>query len=322
VSIEVICKCGHTFHAKDRYAGKRGQCPGCGQTVQVPGLRVPALAPRALAEPEPPGQEAKRPASKWSSTPVESHVVRGRMAQTQRLMLAKWIQERLSAASPIQYGPFEVAGICSPSSQAGGDYFDFLNLQDGSLGIVIGDASGHGVESALLMSHIRIGLRALAQNNADVGKIFERANRLLLNELPPDTFATVGLARLDETTRRLTYVGAGQPPVFILNTSGKTECVLQSCEAPLGLAADSIYGSSDPQRLNPGDAVLLLTRGLLRAPAADGQPFGSQRLLELVHANRRKPAAAILEVMQHFVRNANKSRPQTDDLTAVLILAK
>lgn len=273
-----------------------------------------AAAPRAPAAPA----SANRPAA---NPPASSAVVRGRMAQTQRLMLAQWIQQRLCAESPLAYGPFEVAGMCLPSSQAGGDYFDFLTLQDGALGIVIGDASGHGVESAFLMAQIRLCLRTLAQSYADVGKIFDRANQLLMNELPPDTFATMGMARLDDQSRRISYVGAGQPPAFIINGVGKIETVLKSCEAPLGLAADALYGSSDPIRLTPGDAVLFLTRGIMRAPAADGRPFGSQRLLDLVHANRRKPAAVILEIMQHVVRAGNKNRPIADDLTAVLVMA-
>lgn len=289
--IEVKCTCGQTFHVEEQHAGKRGKCPSCGGVVQIP---KPSLSMRQT---------------------------RGHVAQAQRLMLAQWIQQRLCAPSPLTYGPFDVAGMSVPSSQAGGDYFDLLNLQDGSLGIVIGDASGHGVESAFLMAQIRLCLRTLAQSSADVGQIFDRANRLLLGELPPDTFATIAMARLDEQTRRLTYVGAGQPPAFILNRDGKIETVLKSGEQPLGLAAEARYASSEPVQVNPGDAVLFLTRGILRAPATDGRPIGSQRLLGLVHANQGKPASVILETMHNVVLAANKNRPATDDLTAVLVMA-
>ncbi len=321
MSIEVKCRCGHTFQAKDHYAGKRGMCPQCGQTVQVPRVSLSVLATEALAENIPEAQELPV-ATRQINPPMASNVVRGRMAQTQRLVLAKWIQERLCARSPLSHGPFEIAGMCIPSSQAGGDYFDFFKLQDGSLGIAIGDASGHGVESAFLMAQIRLCLRTLAQSYADVGKILERANQLLVGELPPDTFATIGLARLDDATRRLTYVGAGQPPVFIQDANGKVECALNSCAEPLGISAGAVYASSDPIRLNPGAAVLFLTRGILRSPATDGRPFGSHRLLDLLHANRRKPVLVVLEIMQHVVRGAKKNLPLADDLTAVLVVAK
>jgi sigma-B regulation protein RsbU (phosphoserine phosphatase) len=244
---------------------------------------------------------------------------KSKQSQLQRLVLAQWIQQRLCAASPLAYGPFQVAGLCAPSSYAGGDYFDFLTLKDGSLGVVIGDASGHGVESAFLMAQIRLCLRTLAHSSADVAQIFQYANRLLLGELPPDTFATIGMARLDQATRSLTYVGAGQPPAFVLNAAGTIECVLKSCEAPLGLSADAQYAACEPQQLRPGDAALFLTRGILRAPAADGRPFGSQRLLHLVHTHRARPAAEILETVRQSV-SAHQS-PLADDLTAVLVLS-
>lgn len=308
--IEVTCGCGQMFLVQEQYAGKRGKCPHCGQTMLVPSPAEAAPGARPLPAAKPIPQQPP---------PVVKRPAKGKQAQTQRLVLAQWIQERLCAHSPLTFGPFDVAGMCVPSTQAGGDYFDFLTLKDGSLGIVIGDASGHGVESAFLMAQIRLCLRTLAQSSADVGTIFQYANRLLLGELPPDTFATIGLARLDQSTRCLTYVGAGQPPAFVLNSAGTIECVLKSCEAPLGLAADSQYAASEPQRLRPGDAVMFLTRGILRSPAADGRPFGSQRLLHLVHTNRPQPAAAILELVRQSI--CAHQAPLADDLTAVLIVA-
>jgi serine phosphatase RsbU (regulator of sigma subunit) len=95
--------------------------------------------------------------------------------------------------------------------------------------------------------------------------------------------------------------------------------VLKSCEAPLGLSAESLYTASDPQPLRSGDAVMFLTRGILRAPANDGRPFGSQRLLHIVHTNRTKPAAEILEITRQAV-SAHQAA-LADDVTAVLIMA-
>jgi sigma-B regulation protein RsbU (phosphoserine phosphatase) len=187
---------------------------------------------------------------------------------------------------------------------------------------VLGDASGHGVSSAFMMSHTRICLRALARCYAEVGQIFDCANRALMGELPDDAFGTHALIRLDEASRRMTYVGAGQPPAYVMDITGKVEVVLKSCEVPLGISEDALYVSSDPIRLAPGESVLFTTRGILRALASDGKPFGAQRLLEIVHANRRRPAAEILEIVQNVVTIANRNIPLDDDLTAVLILAK
>src|SRR6266850_2320581 len=121
---------------------------------------------------------------------------------------------------------FEISGASYPAEATGGDYFDYVPLRDGTLGVVIGDVTGHGFGPALLMAELRAYLRAFLLTRSDVGEILGLLNCALADDAPEGYFATLLLARLDPTTRSLVYASAGHMPGYILAPSGEVKAVL------------------------------------------------------------------------------------------------
>jgi serine phosphatase RsbU (regulator of sigma subunit) len=173
-----------------------------------------------------------------------------------------------------------------------------------------------------MMSQARICLRSLAQAYADVGTIFTLANRVFSGALPEDYYATLTLARLDLNTRFLTYASAGHPTSYVFDTLGNVKWRLESTDCPLGLLPHSMYGTSSPLRLEPGETVLMVTNGILKVRGADGSSLGPQRLLDTVAANCRLPAAGIVEAIGRLAAGHLQNRPPDDDLTTVVIKAR
>lgn len=242
--------------------------------------------------------------------------------------VARRIQQRLFPTSAPEvpgidiggasYG-FDIGGASYPAEAIGGDYFDYLRLLDGSLGVAIGDVSGHGVGPALLMAEVRAYLRGFVQTQADVRTILGLVNRVIVSDIEGDRFITLLLARLDPHSRTLTYASAGHASGYIFNDRGEMTRELRSTSIPLGILADGDFPSSEPIPLGPGDMVLFLTDGIVEARSPEGMAFGAGRTADLVRVYRRAPARQIVENLYHAVRAFAQYRPQIDDITATVI---
>jgi CheY-like chemotaxis protein len=135
----------------------------------------------------------------------------------EQFRVAREIQQRLFPKALPQFGPFNIAGASYPAEATGGDYFDYLTMADGCLGVVVADVTGHGVGPALLMAETRAYLRILARNRYDVGEILARANRMLAEDVGFERFVTLILARLDPGSQSLIYVSAGHPAGYVFD---------------------------------------------------------------------------------------------------------
>ena len=308
MSILVACRCGHEFRVKDKYAGMEGKCPACGGMIQVPS-QAPAGSLQTLSA-------AKTLVDVPLPTVAAPQVALVDPA-TERARVALAIQRAMLPRQPPELAACEVAGVVQPADITGGDYYDFFPLQDGSLALAIGDAAGHGLGAALLMGEARICLRALAQAYSDVGTVFTLTNRVFAAGMPDDIYATLTLARLDLNTRLLSYASAGHPTGYVFDIHGKVKWNLESTDCPLGLLAQTIYGTSSPLRLEAGELVLFVTNGIVKSRAADGTLFGVERIWSVVEANHRQPVKAIAETLCQAARSFSGN--QTDDLTAMVM---
>jgi serine phosphatase RsbU (regulator of sigma subunit) len=235
------------------------------------------------------------------------------------LGVAQKIQQGLVAKVPPTLGDFDIAGTSHSAVETGGDYFDFFPLLDSCQGIVIADASGHGLGPALLITETRAYLRAFALTSPDIGRIVALLNRRLVEDLGYDNFVTLFLARLDPRTRSFLYTSAGHPGGCILDGSGRVKALLKSTGPPLGIMADGAFPTAAAIALQASDLVLLLTDGLVEARAPDGTAFGVQRAIDVVRVYRRETAAQIVDNLYHAVRAFSHNHPQVDDITAVVI---
>lgn len=239
--------------------------------------------------------------------------------QREERRLARLIQQGFLPKIPPVLPGFLAYGASLPAESVGGDYFDFVPMTGGSLGIVIGDVSGHGVGAALTMGQVRACMRALALTHTDPTAILGLCNRRLCEDLAADIFTTLFFARLDAPTRMLTYSNAGHWPGYVLSAGTDVKHQLESTGPPLGVVAE-IEFPTESVELAPGDLVLLFTDGIIEAAAPDGRPFGLGRALDAVRAHRHEHPSEITEALFRAVR-AFTGQPPADDITAVVIRA-
>ena len=240
----------------------------------------------------------------------------------EQFRVAREIQQRLFPKTSPQSRVFDIAGASYPAEATGGDYFDYLSMADGCLGIVVADVTGHGVGPALLMAETRAYLRTLALNASDAGDILTRANRVLAEDVDFERFVTVILARLDPRSQSLDYASAGHPSGYVLDAAGQVKASLKRLGVPLGIQPDIHYAASPVISLSAGDIVLLLTDGIEEAMSPDDTLFGVDSILKVVRAHSERTASEILDALYRGVRDFSHGLPQLDDLTVVVVKVK
>jgi PAS domain S-box-containing protein len=239
--------------------------------------------------------------------------------QAHELRLARQIQENLFPAARPQLAGFDIGGVSYAADATGGDYFDFIPMPEGSLGVVVGDVSGHGFGPALVMATTRAYLRALTATRSDVQEILLLTNKLVGADTRYDYFVTLAFARLEPQTRSFVYASAGHLPSYILDAAGRVKVQLNSTGPPLGLFPQIQLSACPAPTLAPGDLVVFLTDGIVEARAPDHTAFGAERALDIVRLYRRDSAHMIATNLYHAVRAFSQNEPQLDDISVVVI---
>jgi PAS domain S-box-containing protein len=239
-------------------------------------------------------------------------------AREREFSLARTIQQGLLPKAAPTLAGFVIAGATHPTQETGGDYYDFIPMSDGHWGIAVGDASGHGIGAALLISETRAYLRALALTDTDPAAVLRLLNDRLAEDITTDHFVTLLLARLCPRTRSLVYSNAGHWPGYVLDARGEVKLVLKSTSLPLGLDPAADYSNGPVITLDPGDLVLLISDGVVEAPAGHGLQFGIGRTLKAVQARRHEPPADIVAALAQEVR-AWSGGALADDMTAIIL---
>lgn len=228
------------------------------------------------------------------------------------------VQQRLYPFHPPVVDRLDIAALAVPAAETGGDYFDFLTMPDGRLGIVIGDVSGHGLGSAFIMAETRAFLRPLAEQHRDPADLLGRLNPWLYGDLADSgRYVTLSLLSLDGA-EGLEYASAGHVPGCVIGRSGDVTSVLHSTGLPLGLFPESSYGASQALSLQPGDIIVLLTDGITEAEDPYGEAFGITRVIQVVSGCRQEPAREIARHVKEAVCSFRQGSPLADDLTIVV----
>ena len=233
--------------------------------------------------------------------------------------IAREVQARLfpQAMPPLQ--TLDYAGTCIQARIVGGDYYDFLDLGPGRLGVVLADISGKGIAAALLMANLQANLRSqYAVALEDPHRLLQSVNRLFYENTPDDRYATLFFADYDDATRCLRYANCGHNPPLLLRATGELERMAATATV-LGLFMDWKCGVEEIS-LRPGDTLLIYTDGITEAPDSNGEEFGEARLEEIFRAHHRDSVnallARILDAVQKF-----SSAAQADDLTLFIAQA-
>ena len=236
----------------------------------------------------------------------------------QELEIAKQVQSRLFPQNSPAVKSLEYAGICIQARKVGGDYYDFLNLGGGRLGLVIGDIAGKGIAAALLMANLQANLRSQCTVALDQPQRLLRAVNQLFRENTPDgSFATLFFAEYDDVERRLRYANCGHLCALLLRSDDTMER-LDSTATVLGVFQDWDCAIEEC-RVNAGDTLALYTDGITEAFGEDGAEFGEERLCA---ALRRHRGLCSQELLSAIVGEVRKFSPQEQNDDITLIVAK
>jgi sigma-B regulation protein RsbU (phosphoserine phosphatase) len=251
--------------------------------------------------------------------------LREREKMKRSLELAKAIQQNLLPTEAPKLKNFEVAGMCTYCDETGGDYYDFIDLIQtgpGTMGIALGDVSGHGIGAALLMATARSMLRINAKYyGTDLAQLFAELNRQLVSDTADDKFMTLFYGVLDDDSSSLVWVSGGHDPALWYHKAGGNIEELPNTGMLMGLAEDADYDQAGPVRLEKGDLVVIGTDGIWETQNIDGEAFGKQRFLEIIRAASNHKAQDICLEVTESVMQFRGSAEQTDDITLVVAKA-
>jgi serine phosphatase RsbU (regulator of sigma subunit) len=239
-----------------------------------------------------------------------------RQSIEQELRMAREIQQALLPKILPELPDYDVAAYYQPAREVGGDFYDFLDLEDGRLGLIVGDASGKGIPAALLMATTRGMLLAGAQISDSPSEVLERVNNTLYPEIPPNMFVTCLAALLDSRTGRLDYANAGHDPPYLRHADGVSE-ELRATGMPLGLMPNMSYEQKEIT-LEPGESVLLYSDGLVEAHDPRREMFGFPRMQGFVGAHLGG-ATLIDFLLAELERFTGEDWEQEDDITLLTL---
>jgi sigma-B regulation protein RsbU (phosphoserine phosphatase) len=239
--------------------------------------------------------------------------------------IAREVQERLFPQRLPEIAGLDYFGFCRTALGVGGDYYDFLALPDGKLGVALGDVSGKGIAAALTMASLQASLRADAMRAGnDIAGLITRVNTMLYDASTEDRYATLFYAQFDPATHRLSYVNAGHCPPILLRAhalNSDAERLDQAGGTVVGLLPECTYEQAEVT-LAPGDLLVIYTDGFSEAMNHRLEEWGDKRLLEAVsNCNGLLAKDSIAKIMQAADAFASGA-PQSDDMTLVILRAK
>ena len=244
------------------------------------------------------------------------HAVEEKKRLEYELGLARQIQASFLPDACPQIRGYDICSQWNPAREVSGDFYDFIQLRDGRLGIVIADVSDKGMAAAMFMALSRTIMRTMAIGKPTVHETIERANDVILTDARSEMFVTVFYAVLDPQTNRLTYANAGHNPPLIYRAAHRQVTMLKGRGMALGVLPDVSYEEHEIQ-LEPGDMILLYTDGATDAINAQEEEFSADRLAELVALNARtSPDEMVASIIRSLADFAGEG-VRFDDVTLV-----
>jgi sigma-B regulation protein RsbU (phosphoserine phosphatase) len=241
----------------------------------------------------------------------------------QSLSLAKEIQQNFLPRETWHLNGFQIAGKSEYCDETGGDYFDLIPVvagNDKKLGVVIGDVSGHGIPSALLMATVRSALRQRAFFPGTAAQIISDVNRQIVQDMEPSChFVTLFFLIIDTVSKELSWVRAGHDPAVLYDPVSDSLVELGGAGMPLGLDGTYIYEEQKGAILSAGRVILLGTDGVWEATDLKGARFGKEAAYEAVRRYHQKSANKILDHIFSAQASFQGNSTREDDATIVII---
>lgn len=243
-----------------------------------------------------------------------------RLRRTQRdLESAREVQQRLFPGELARINGLDYYGQCQPLGEVGGDFFDFIRVGESSLLLSLGDVSGKGIASAMIMAAIQGSLRTLQScMNFEIRKLMQNLNRMVWRFAPDNFFATMFCARIDVAKHEMHYVNAGHDRAVVLGGDRKRAITLGSTGGVLGLSTRTVF-ERRTIRFEEGDTLVVVTDGITEAADLGGNGFDRAMLdgaREHVNGSARDLAEHIIRAAQS---HSEEQEAPPDDKTIVVV---
>ena len=255
----------------------------------------------------------------YTATVCLGHYTQEELRQLEsELELSQVVQRALLPQHVPTISGYDIAAFSRPAQIVTGDYFDFLQFQDGTHGFVVGDVSGHGVSAGMLIASLQTAFHTLAPGADSPVDVLERINRLYVHNINFTTFVTLFYAKLDPQTRVLSYASGGHNPPLLYRSSTKEIDWLKPTGPAIGLVDEFVFRCNDLQ-LSQGDILLLYTDGIVEAinPAGTEQ-FGYDRLLEVVRQSEGLSANELMHNVRQALTDFTQGALLADDSTLIV----
>lgn len=259
----------------------------------------------------------------FTATVCLGHYTEDQLRQLEsELELSQIVQRALLPQQVPSISGYDIAAFSRPAQIVTGDYFDFLQFEDGTHGFVLADVSGHGVSAGMLMSSLQTIFHTLAPETDSPVDVLKRINRLYIHNINFSTFVTIFFARLDPRTRKLSYASAGHNPPLLYRRSTKGITWLKPTGAAIGLMEDYRVHIESVE-LMQGDILLLYTDGIVEALSPLGnEQFGYDRLVEVIQQNEDLPANELTQKIRQALNDFTQGSLLADDVTLILSKVK
>lgn len=235
----------------------------------------------------------------------------------EELKIANDIQTRLLPKNNPQINGFDIAGKSIPAKGVGGDFFDFIQIDENNIVICLGDISGHGMPAALLMANLQATLRGQSLFTSSAGECLTRSNKLLFRSTDLQKFATLFYGILDSSKDVLHFSNAGHDPPFLINSQKKVVRLTKGGTV-LGFMEDYQF-EEDSVKLKSGDAIIIYSDGITEAMDGKDVEYGEEKLLTILKESTSLKAEEIIKKVFESVKSHVQGIPQSDDITIVVI---
>ena len=256
------------------------------------------------------------------TTPSHIKRISERERMAKELEIARAVQMKLLPKENPHVAGFDIAGVCIPAYEVGGDYYDFVDLGETKIGIAIGDVSGKGVPAAIYMTLTKGILQSHAEENISPKNVLSKVNRLMYKTIEKNSFVSMFYAIIDLQTKKIRYSRAGHNPVILAGLRDDKQEFLTPKGVALGLDDGGVFDSVLEERefdLRSGDILVFYTDGFTEARNTAGEEFTETRLLKSVAEAKGRSAEEIIGIVVNDARKFSGEADQHDDMTMVVV---
>jgi len=244
--------------------------------------------------------------------------VQRRASLESEIKMAQGIQQALLPVAPVELPWCEIAGICVPATEVGGDYFDIVTLSEDEVLVVIGDVAGHGLGAGILAAMTKSALYAQLEQNLAAGQILAQLNQTLCRLTSKNSFVTFACAQLHRHTGKVRFATAGHPPILHQQAAVQHCTLWRTPGLALGLRREAAFEEREVA-LASGDVLLLYTDGVIEASNRAAEQFGEERLCRVVEKQKHASASGLSRIVIQAAKDFSASENFLDDATVVCV---